>query len=152
MAAVQVDLLVLPPTAGHIAARGDRHLGRLAKECGVMRVPVMAVGTVGAMRKSRGTMGREPMDRARTAVLREVSRRVALRVRISSHGLRVMIFRRARQVRVPLDGYQYPRSASQATTRLVIHPTRPKARSGCMVIMQSPPHCRTPRAGCAGYL
>src|ERR1700684_593107 len=117
MAAVQADLLVLPLTAGRIAARGDRPLGRLAKGCGLMCGPVMGVGrTVDAMRRSRSMMGREPMDRVRMAAPREerprrVSRRAALRVRISSSGL---------------NGYPYLRSASRATSRLVIPPTRPK--------------------------
>ena len=164
MAAVQADLLVLPPTADRIAAPGDRHLGRLAKGCGVTRVPVMGMDrTVGAMRRRRSKMGRETTDRVRILGPREVrlttearprrkSRRMARRVRILSNGLRKMIFRRAPSATVGLNGYQYRRSVSGAMRLPVIHPTRPKARSGCMVTMQLPPHCRTRHAGSAGYL
>ena len=68
MAAVQADLLVLPPTAGRIGVRGARHLDRLAKGCGVTTVPVMGAGrTVGAMHRRRSKMGREPTDRVRIA-------------------------------------------------------------------------------------
>ncbi len=164
MAAVQADLLALPPTAGRIAVRGDRHPGRLAKGCGVMRVPVMEVGRpVGAMHRSHSMMGHEPMARVRIVGPREESltrevrsrgviRKAALRVGSSSNGLRGMIFRRALRATGGLAGYQYRRSARRAMKRPVIHPTRPKARSGCMVTMQLLPHCRTRRAGCAGYL
>src|SRR5271157_1226459 len=107
MAAVQADLLVLPPTADRIGVRGARHLDRLAKGCGVTPVPVMRAGrTVRAMHRSRSKMGREPTDRVRIAGPREVrpptearprriSGRAARRVRISSNGLRETIFRRA---------------------------------------------------------
>ncbi len=158
MAAVQADLLVLPPIAGHIAAPGDRRLGRLAKGCGAMRVPVTGVGrTVGATRRSRSKMGRDPTDR----VLDSRPQGGKTQGIKPQGGAPRADFKQ----RSPRDDFQGRASRDGGPERLsispqrsglrggpIIRPTRPKARSGCMATMQLPPPCQTQRAGCAGYL